>query len=143
MSKKILAFLLLFLCSTAVHAERSPEFEECDQKAMDDDALALCMKAETARLMKDIQQDYLRLVKYKPTKDWNKGNGLISGNLKDMYNSWIAYRNRYCSLLTVASADMYGSTNYHRESCLLEMTTDHKTLMDNVVRNSDLGRDKD
>lgn len=131
--KFIIALLFSFISFQAYAGE---EYNQCRTQAGTDEELALCMKAETSRLMKDIQQFYINLVQNPDVKAWNKGNGLISGNLKDMYNSWLAYRNRYCSLYVAASKNVYGDDNYHRESCLIEMTDDHYKLMLAVISNS-------
>lgn len=117
------------LCLTAFCAHADQEYDNCVAQAYDDDAIALCMKANTARLMKKIQEDYIFLSEDPISKEWNKGNGLKSGNLRDMYNSWLAYRNRYCSLYMAANVNGYGSDNYHREACILEMTKDHEELL--------------
>lgn len=141
MIKKILTAAAVCLISANVSA--SDEYDACYSQAVDDDAVALCMKAETAREMREIQQYYLELSTNPQTKDWNKGDGLKNGNLRDMYNSWLAYRNRLCSLNAVASGNMYGSTDYHRESCFLEMTSDHLKLLESILLHANGSKDED
>jgi uncharacterized protein YecT (DUF1311 family) len=120
----------------------TPEYDACYNKAQDDDQVALCMKAETLRLMKTIQEIYINVSKNEQTASWNKGNGLISGNLKDMYESWLNYRNKYCSLFTVASEHMFGSESFDHERCLLNMTNDHLELMKTIIVNANSGGDE-
>lgn len=141
MIKKILTAAAI--CLISVNASASDEYDACYSQAVDDDAVALCMKAETAREMREIQQYYLELSTNPQTKDWNKGDGLKNGNLRDMYNSWLAYRNRLCSLNAVASGNMYGSTDYHRESCFLEMTSDHLKLLESILLHANGSKDED
>ncbi len=137
MSKKLLAFALLLLSTGPAWA--TDEYDTCYQAAQDDNELALCMKAETSRFLKEIQTIYLNVSKNSRIKTWNNGNGLIQGNLKDMYNSWLAYRNRYCSLYVVASENMPGGTSYDRERCLLSMTNEHLELMKTIILNANSG----
>lgn len=141
MIKKLLATAVV--CLFSINASASDEYDACYSQAIDDEAVALCMKAETARLMKEIQQTYLELSKNPQTKDWNKGDGLKNGNLRDMYNSWLAYRNRLCSLNAVATENMYGSTDYHRESCFLELTSDHQKILESILLSANGTRDEE
>jgi len=141
MLKKWMFILTLCLLPQMVFAGK--EYDECYQKAKDDDQVALCMKAETARVLKAVQEVYLNVSKNERTAPWNKGNGLISGNLKDMYDHFIAYRNRYCSLFVVASEETFGSASYDKERCLLQLTNDHYELMMNVIVNANSGPEED
>ncbi len=141
MIKKIFTLLALVTAATAAHA--TPEYDACYQKAADDNAVALCMKAENTRLLKEVQQIYLNLSKLEDIKKWNNGNGLLSGNLKDMYNSWLAYRNRYCSLYVVASKNTFGSSSFDRERCLLSFTNEHLELIKTIIVNANSGGEED
>lgn len=141
MKVKVLA--LFFSVLGAFSAMASEEYDACYEKARDDTQVGLCMKAETARLLKQIQEVYVHVSQNEQTKGWNKGQGLQSGNLKDMYDSWLAYRNRYCSLFTVASANTFGSTQYNKERCLLNITNDHYEMMKTVIINANTGGEED
>ena len=140
MLKKI--FVLAAMCLICQTALATKEYDVCYQNAQTDDEVALCMKAETARLIKEIQEIYLTLSNHEQTKTWNNGNGLSSGNLKDMYNHWIAYRNRYCSLFQKASENVFGTQDFHKERCLLNLTTDHRDLMRAVLMNANTGSEE-
>lgn len=133
---------VLALCLLPQMAFAGEEYEACYRKAKDDDQIALCMKAETARVLKDIQEIYLNVAKHEKTSEWNNGNGVIRGNLKDMYDHFIAYRNRYCSLYEVASADTFGSSSFHKESCMLELTSDHYKLMHRIIIDANTGSEE-
>ncbi len=137
MVKKI-SFAFLF-CMMTTSAFATAEYDACYQAAKNDDEVALCMKAETARLLKSIQDMYFQISEHEQTRDWNNGNGLISGNLKDMYNHFIAYRNRYCSLFEKASENTFGSAEFDKERCLLNLTSDHYELMDKILLNANSG----
>ncbi len=140
MSKKSLVILAFLIAPRMALA--TPEYDACYQKAQNDDQVALCMKAETLRLMKSIQEAYINVSKHEQTASWNKGNGLISGNLKDMYDSWLNYRNKYCSLFTLASEHMFGTESFDQERCLLNMTNDHLELMKTILINASTGGDE-
>lgn len=141
MLKKLFALLLLTTVTTPAYA--TAEYDACYQKARNDNEVALCMKAENTRLLREVQQIYLNLSKQQAIKKWNNGNGLISGNLKDMYNSWLAYRNRYCSLYVVASQNTFGGESFDRERCLLSFTNDHYELIKTVIINLNSGGEED
>ena len=133
-------FLFAFgLCFLSFNVSASPEYDACYKQAKNDDGVALCMRAETARILPIIQEIYLNLSKDPQTRGWNNGNGLINGNLKDMYDHWLAYRNRYCDLYVVASQEMFGSESFHREKCLLELTNDHYALIHAAIINANTG----
>ena len=141
MFKKLLSVFVLSVVPFVAWA--TPEYDACYEKAQDDDQVALCMKAETARLLKDIQEVYLNVSKNEQTAAWNNGNGLLKGNLKDMYNHWMAYRDKYCSLFTKASENTFGSESFDFERCLLNMTEDHLELMRSVIINANTGSEED
>ncbi|HCU58885.1 MAG TPA: hypothetical protein DIC64_02775 [Alphaproteobacteria bacterium] len=133
----------LGLCLLSNQAFATPEYDECYGQAQNDDQVALCMKAENARLLKSIQEIYLNISKHPQTSAWNNGNALLTGNLKDMYDHWMAYRNRYCSLFTKASENMFGSENFDRERCLLNLTSDHYKLIHQIIINANSGGEED
>ncbi len=133
-------FFSLLFCSAAFSAHAaSPEYENCYKAARTDNEVALCMKAENTRSLKDIQQVYLNLANHEKTKAWNNGNGLASGNLKDMYNSWLAYRNRFCSLYQKASEETFGDNDFNRAKCLFEFNNEHLELMKSVIFKANSG----
>ena len=137
MVRKCLFVFSLCLLPNLVWADK--EYDACYLKARDDNEVALCMKAESARILKSIQDIYLELSRHSQTSEWNNGNGLIKGNLKDMYDNWLGYRNRYCSLFTTASENTFGSQSFDKERCLLNLTQDHYELMNQVLINANSG----
>jgi len=141
MSKKWL--LILTLCTLPQIALATPEYDACYKKAETDEQVALCMRTETTRLLKKLQETYLDVSKHPDTASWNKGNALITGNLKDMYDHWLAYRNRYCSLFTKAAKNTFGSEEFHKERCLLRLTIDHLELMDQILIDASGGSEED
>ena len=141
MFRKILFAALLVSLPKFALADK--EYDDCYLKAADDNQVALCMKAETARLLKNLQNVYEELSKHPQTSEWNNGNGLIKGNLKDMFDNWLGYRNRFCSLFVQASENTFGSQSFDKERCLLELTKNHYDLMDQVLINANSGSEED
>lgn len=142
MLKKISAVMLMCFICTNVKAA-SPEYEQCYAKAQTDNEVALCLKAENTRMLRQIQQIYLNLTKNEITNKWNNGNGLVSGNLKDMYNSWLAYRNRYCSLYQTASQNTFGGADFNKEKCIFSFNGDHLKLIQEVIFAANSGGEED
>lgn len=141
MFKKMLLSFVFCTVALGAHAA-SPEYEKCFNAAQTDNEVALCLKAENVRMLKDIQQIYLNLATHEKTKAWNNGNGLMSGNLKDMYNSWLAYRNRFCSLYQKASENTFGSDDFNRAKCLFDLNNDHLELMKRVIFSANSGSEE-
>jgi uncharacterized protein YecT (DUF1311 family) len=141
MLKKVSVIFAGLLAASAAHA--TPEYDACYGQAIDDDATAECMKAETERLMKDIQQKYITISQMPTADRWNNGDGLKRGNLRDMYNSWLGYRNRICSLNKALSTNGYYTPAFHEESCRLDMTQEHLKYISAVLTTALSSRDDD
>ncbi len=84
--------------------------------------IALCMKAEADRVLKQVQAEYTQLAADKDFEKWNNGNGMFKGNLRDMYAAWLNYRDKYCSLYAYAAERYAGSEDYNREKCRMDLT---------------------
>ena len=141
--KKIMLPLILCIISFKAYAVDTTAYDACYKSAKDDDEVALCMKAQTARVLKVIQEIYQNIAKHPDLAKWNNGTGLISGNLKDMYNHWVNYRNRYCSLYKVANKNNFGSENFHYERCLLSMTQRHYENIHSIIIDANTGGEED
>lgn len=141
MLKKYMFYLVF--CLLPQMASASQEYDTCFQQAKDDNQVALCMKAETTRLLTEIQKIYQNILKNPQTASWNQGTSLAKGNLKTMYDYWLAYRNRYCSLFVLASEHNFGSSEYDKERCLLNLTLDHYELVHQVIINANSGGEED
>ena len=141
--KKILLTVALCIFSFSANALDTQEYDTCYKKAVDDDAIALCMKDQTKRVLKELQDIYTNISKHPDLEKWNNGNGLIKGNLKDMYNHWLNYRNRFCSLYKLASKNTFGSESFHYERCLLSITQLHYDEMHLAIVNANTGGEED
>ena len=141
--KKIILPLVLCLMSFNAQALDTSAYDDCYNSARDDNGVALCMRAQTTRVLKEIQEIYQNIANHPDLKPWNNGNGLTSGNLKDMYNHWINYRKRYCTLYKVASKGTFGSEEFHHEKCLLTLTQDHYDNMLAAIVNANTSGEED
>lgn len=70
-------------------------YESCikEKKAADD-----CLKEEIDRTTKHIKNHLATVMQNRTTAQWNNGPDIKNGNLIDMFDSWVAFRNRMCSL---------------------------------------------
>lgn len=129
MYKKLIIFFgIVMSLSSAVRAETAT-YQNCYNRALNDGQVALCMKAETSRILKQIQDVYLTLSQVRSSEQ----KQAIDEDLQNIYKPWIAYRNRFCSLYTKASEFMFGGGEYKKESCLLELTSEHLSMMENLL----------
>ena len=64
---------------------------------------------------------------------WNNGSDLKEGNYRDLYDSWIAYRNRMCSLSTYAYQVGYGQNAMPNNYCLLYFNIEKLGTMENLL----------
>ena len=144
MLKNFLLFFVVYLLpGIALSKYPTEEYNACYERARDDTEVSLCMKAETQRVLTDIQEVYTNLANHPEIKTWNDGNGLISGNLKEMYNGWLAYREKYCSLFQYASRYTFGSEAFDFERCTLELTLDHYQLVKAAIVNANTGPEEE
>ena len=99
-----------------------------------DDAYSRCWLEEAKRLTAEIKDKYEILTKNKLANEWNKGNGMFKGNLKDTFDSWVAYRNRFCSLYGVAGNQETGETKaFHQAMCLVDQSKNHNAQLGALI----------
>ena len=55
------------------------------------------------------------------------------GNYRDMYDSWIAYRNRICSLAVWAYHNAYGEKSITSDECLQYFNREKLETMENLL----------
>lgn len=134
MNKKlgICCLAVMMAVSTAVRADVVDDCINNSDKS--DDAYSRCWLDEAKRLGVEIKDKYEQLAANKLAAEWNKGNGMFKGNLKDMYDSWIAYRNRFCSLLGVAGHYETGESKaFHQALCLVNISKKHNQELSGLL----------
>lgn len=91
-----------------------------------DDGYAKCYLEEAKRDVAEIDSFYQKLSSNPKFSAWNNGNGMFKGNFKDMLDTWVSYRNRYCSLYAQTYSQYDGSSpSYHQADCIMKMTRRH------------------
>lgn len=118
--------------------KKSQEFNDCMDKAgkIGDSAIAVCYNTETEKVLLQIKDIYEAATKNKAIASWSGGAGMQSGNLRNLFENWLNYRNRFCSFYTVGNSEYLGSGEYNNAKCLWEVSQNHLIEMTNVVRNS-------
>ena len=134
MQKKWIILIALFISFPKLVYAQTSAYENCFNRAQDDGQVALCMKAETGRVLKQIQNVYLALSQNRLTDQNSGGTETIDEELQEIYKPWLSYRNRFCSLYTKASEFMFGGEAYKKESCLLELSSEHLDLMKHLLK---------
>ncbi len=79
---------------------------------------AECIDEEVERCTQEIKNLYKTLSKDEFLGKWNNSEDLKSGNYRDMFDSWIAYRNRMCSLSVWAYQRFYGKDAIRLNDCI-------------------------
>lgn len=98
-----------------------------------DHEYSVCMKQEAARLLAEIQKVYTKIANDRHYNEWNAGNGMFKGRVRDTYNAWLFYRNNYCDMFAVAAKDGGGSEEYNREQCRKRLTEEQLEAINQVI----------
>ncbi len=80
-----------------------------------------CLNPEIKRQTAAMNNFYTQILKLEEFKKWNNGNGMIRGNLKDMNDQFVAYRERVCSMYGMAYKDLLGDAEFGRKKCTMEI----------------------
>lgn len=118
--------------------DHDDEYENCIQKNRNE----LCIDEELQRSTQDIKDFYKTFANDDMVGAWNNGDGLKSGNYRDMFDSWVAYRNRICSLAVWAYQKYYGPQSIRLNDCIQYYNREKlETLMNLInVAHSSLDR---
>lgn len=92
-----------------------------------------CIEAELLRTTKDIKNLYKTMSEDEYLGKWNNGPDLKNGNFRDLYDSWIAYRNRLCSLSVWAYKVGYGPKAMSSDYCLLYFNIENFDALKNIL----------
>ena len=92
-----------------------------------------CIGAELKRSGKIIKDYYKTFSEDEFVGKWNNGPDLKRGNYRDMYDSWIAYRNRMCSLAVWAYQSFYGAKSMDLNTCLQFYNREKLETMENLL----------
>lgn len=92
-----------------------------------------CLEDELKRSSKEIKDYYKTFLEDEFVGKWNNGPDLKRGNYRDMYDSWIAYRNRMCSLAVWAYQSFYGEKSMNLTQCLQFYNREKLETMMNIL----------
>ena len=153
LNKVILA--VLFSAITAVNASaqvtavnydfQQKEYKKCLEKVVSytPREYVVCLNAEIARQNAAINKYYEALLRYPEFQKWNNGNGMFRGNLKDMNDQFMAYRERLCSLTGLGLFQEYGNLDYGRKDCVMSVNEELLRRLERMYNSSqsDFGPD--
>jgi hypothetical protein len=109
--------------------DHDEEYEEC----MKGKNTSKCLEDELKRSTKQIKNYYKTLSVDDFVGKWNNGPDLKNGNYRDMYDSWIAYRNRMCSLSVWAYKVSYGDKGADLTQCLQFFNREKLETLQNLL----------
>lgn len=109
--------------------DHDEEYENC-MKGKD---TSKCLEEELKRSTKRIKDLYKTASEDKMIGKWNNGPDLKNGNYRDMYDSWIAYRNRMCLLSVWAYRKGYGNRGVNLTQCLQFFNREKLETMENLL----------
>lgn len=128
--------------------DHDDDYHTCMTKQQND----VCIAEELQRSTRTIKNFYNTMVEDEFIGKWNNGPDLKNGNYRDMYDSWIAYRNRMCSLSVWAYEKGYGKNAISLNQCLQFFNREMMETLQNILvgahsslddENLDMGIDND
>ena len=117
--------------------DHDDEYEEC----MKGKNNSKCLDEELKRSSKGIKNLYKTLLEDNFVGKWNNGPDLKNGNYRDMYDSWIAYRNRMCSLSVWAYQVGYGKNALGVNQCLQFFNREKLETLQNLLMSANSALD--
>lgn len=119
--------------------EHDEEYSTCISDTPEDK----CLLAEFQRSSEKIKELYKKFYNLPATKAWNNGADLSSGNYRDMFDSWVAYRNRLCSLSEYAYKNFPAKSSVGKNHCLQYLNREKLETLENLysLANSALNDD--
>ena len=133
----------LLVCSNAfaqnLSSSANVSYERCLDLAQGNNfKMTDCTLLEANRILKIVEEKYEQLSNNPELKNWNNGTGMFNGNFKNLYNEWVAYRDRYCSLYGTSMSPDTAQGNIadlNGAECLLELTKRQNKDMDVIAKN--------
>ncbi|MBR1825972.1 MAG: DUF1311 domain-containing protein [Alphaproteobacteria bacterium] len=92
-----------------------------------------CLPEEMKRTNQTIKDMYQTLLDSETVGKWNNGADLKQGNFRDMYDSWIAFRNRMCALSVWAYTNYYGPESITMTRCLQFFNREKFEFLTNIM----------
>lgn len=110
----------------------SDEHDEQYFECIVDNPQEKCLLSEFQRSSEKIKELYKKFYDLPATKAWNNGTDLGNGNYRDMFDSWVAYRNRLCSLSEFAYAQFQNKEKASKNYCLQYLNREKLETLNNL-----------
>lgn len=114
-------------------------YEQCLEAADGNNIkMTSCTVTEANRILKILEEKYDKMANSLQFKTWNQGAGMFNGNFKDLYSSWLQYRDKYCSLYGYSMSPDEEQGNIVQltgAECVLELTKRQNKDMDVILKN--------
>lgn len=95
-----------------------------------------CLNAEIKRQNGAITYFYNELLKLQGYQKWNNGNGMFRGNMKDMNDQYVAYRERMCSMYGLAYENLLNTPEHGRKKCTMEINDSYLRRLQEIYGTS-------
>ena len=119
------------------YAQTNDYYKCINSSNSQDDGYAKCYLDEAKRDVARIDEVYQKLSSDPKFSAWNNGNGMFKGNFKDMLDTWVSFRNRYCSLYAEIYSSYDGSSaSFHQADCIMKMSKRHADDIEDLWKTS-------
>ena len=156
MNKLSLSLLAVFFASTSLAFAQSfgnqatstsaqtplnsgVSYDQCMEQANGNSIqMTSCIVNESDRILKLLEAKYDKMANDEQFKGWNNGAGMFNGNFKELFSSWLQYRDKYCSLYgysTSPDAEPGTIAQLSGAECILELTKRQYKDMDVITQN--------
>ena len=126
----------------SINLFRITEHDDAFNKCMEDNKnTKTCWSEENNRTIEQIKELYKNLMADEHVGKWNNGPNLKSGNYRDMFDSWIAYRNRLCSLAAYAYKQSSVRGKISLQGCVLYLNKEHAQRLQNTLEMAGIAMD--
>ncbi len=101
-------------------------YHECINSLINESEFATigCLNKEIKRQDDGMQSYFKELLKQEQYQKWNKSTTPNSGNMKDMVDQYIAFRDRFCSMYAIGMTNLFTNTERGRKECLVLLNHD-------------------
>lgn len=141
-SSLMLISLLSFSASAqaqSINSNNASSYDRCMEIADGDNIkMTNCIVEESDRMLKILEKKYQQMANSKQYQNWHQGAGMFSGNFKELFSSWLEYRDKYCSLYGYSVSPDVEQGNIAQltgAECVLELTKRQNKDMDVILQN--------
>lgn len=122
--------------NTYLQVDHDEDYQNCIKNKNGKDNDEECLKAEIERTTKQIKDTMASLMASPVIAKWNNGTDIKNGNYRDMFDSWVAFRNRMCSLTAYAQKQTNGAKAVSFNTCIQFYNESFAKLLQNYLQAS-------